>query len=139
MLVSRIMRNPVTTITPDTSVRTAAALMSEIKIGALPVCDGERLIGIITDRDIVVRWVSRMCVDCPVGVIMTPNVMTCTPDHSIEQAAHLMSGQQIRRLMVMDPLGKIAGIVTLGDIANDGNEDLAGQTLGEIVEQRGRY
>lgn len=139
MLVSRIMRHPVTTITPDTSVRTAATLMSEMDIGALIVCDGGLPVGIITDRDIVVRWASRTLADCPVTLLMTSDITTCTPDHAIKDAAHLMSNQQIRRIVVVDLAGKVVGIVTLGDIANDGSEELAGQTLGEIVERRGRY
>lgn len=136
MLVGRIMRQPVTVVTPDTSVRVAAALMSELCIGALPVCNDGVPLGIVTDRDIVVRWASKAAGDGTVEQIMTPNVVTCRDDQTIEQAAHLMADMQIRRLVVVDEFGKTAGIVTLGDIANDASEELAGQTLGEIVELR---
>ena len=136
MLVSRIMRKPVTTITLETSVQAAAALMGKLDIGVLPVCDNGRPVGIVTDLDIVVRWASNAVADTPIAPIMTPNVLTCRLDQTIEQAAYLMSDKQIRRLVVLDASDAIAGIVTLGDIANDANEVLAGETMGEIVEVR---
>ncbi len=139
MLVSCIMRTPVTTVTPNTSVRAAAALMGKLGLGVLPVCAMARPIGIITDRDIVIRWVPNAIGDGNIEPIMTPNVVTCRASYTVEQAAHLMSARQIRRLVVVDGFGDIAGMVTLGDIANDANELLAGQTLGEIVEARGGY
>lgn len=136
MLVSRIMRTPVTTITPDTSVRAAAALMAELGVGVLPVCAQGCPIGILTDRDIVIRWVPNAVADDSIKMIMTPKVVTCRIDQTIEQAAHLMSDIQIRRLVVVDESGKVAGMITLGDIANDASEELAGQALGEIIEER---
>ncbi len=136
MLVSRIMRKPVTVITPDTPVQAAAVLMANLEVGALPVCEEGHPVGIVTDRDIVVRWAIKPACDIPIGQIMTPRVATCLADQSIEQAAYKMSDLQIRRLVVLDGVGDIVGIVTLGDIANDACEELAGQTLGEIVELR---
>lgn len=136
MLVSRIMRKPVTMVTPDTSVRAAAALMAELDLGALPVCDQGRLVGMLTDRDIVIRWAHRTNADTTIAVIMTPRIVTCRADQTIEQAAYLMADRQIRRLVVVDSAGEIVGIITMGDIARDANEELAGQTLGEIVEAR---
>lgn len=136
MLVSRIMRKPVAIITPQTSVQTAAALMSNLNTGALPVCENGRPVGIITDRDIVVRWATTAGADCRIAPFMTPGVVTCRADQTVEQAAYLMSDLRIRRLVVLDAQGEIVGIVTLGDIANDASEELAGQTLGEIVEER---
>lgn len=139
MLVSRIMRTPVTTVTPDTSVRAAAALMGALRLGVLPVCRRGRPVGIVTDRDIALRWVPNAVADTEIAPIMTPHVVTCRPDHSVEQAARLMSDRQIRRLVVVDASDAIAGIVTLGDIANDASERLAGEALGEIVEARCGY
>lgn len=139
MLVSRIMHGPVTTITPDTSVRAAAALMGKLSIGALPVCEGGKPVGFITDRDIVVRWVSRINADDTVGPIMTRDLVSCDPDETVEKAAHIMSNAQVRRIVVLDASGEIVGILTLGDIAHYASEELAGQILGEIVERRDRY
>jgi len=139
MLVSRIMRTPVTTVTADTSVRAAAALMGALRLGVLPVCRRDRPVGIITDRDIAIRWVPNAIADTDIAPFMTPHVVTCRPDHSVEEAAYLMSAKQIRRLVVVNEAGGIAGMLTLGDIANDASETLAGQTLGEIVEARCGY
>lgn len=136
MLVSRIMRKPVAIITPDTSVQTAAALMANLNTGVLPVCDGGRPVGIITDRDIVVKWATKPVSDSRVAPIMTPSVVTCRADQTVEQAAYLMSDLRIRRLVVLDADDEVVGIVTLGDIASDASEELAGQTLGEIVDAR---
>ncbi|MEB8386987.1 CBS domain-containing protein [Rhodobacteraceae bacterium KMM 6894] len=136
MLVSRIMRSPVTTVTPDTPVQVAAGLMGALGIGALPVCAEGQLIGIVTDRDIVVRWFSCASVDGPVRQIMTGDVVTCRADQTIASAAWKMADLQIRRLPVLDADGALVGMLSLGDIANDASEEIAGQALGEIVELR---
>lgn len=137
MFVRQIMRHPVRTIKAQTSVKAAAALMGQFNIGALPVvCAQGHPVGFLTDRDIVIRWASDAACDSSVALIMTQAVVTCRSDHTVAQAAHLMSDKQIRRLVVLDDSHKIAGILSLGDIANDVDEVLAGQTLGEIVEQR---
>lgn len=136
MLISRIMRQPVTVVSPDTSVRAAAALMQKLNIGALPVCQAMRPIGLVTDRDIAIRWAPELMGDCPISRIMTPNAITCRDDQTIERVAHILSDAQIRRLIVVNGAGEIVGMATLGDIARDASEELAGQTLGEIVEDR---
>ncbi|QYX58674.1 CBS domain-containing protein [Roseovarius sp. SCSIO 43702] len=136
MLVNRIMRKPVTVITPDTPVQAAAALMAKLEVGALPICENGRLVGIVTDRDIVVRWAMKVVCDRPVSEIMTPRVATCLADQTVEQAAYLMSDLQVRRLVVLNGEEEVVGMLTVGDIANDVSEELAGQTLGEIVEAR---
>lgn len=136
MLVSAIMRTPVTTITAGMSVRAAAALMGELGVGLLPVCKGGCPIGVLTDRDIVTRWVPNAVADESVESVMTDHVVTCFNDQPIQEAAYLMANTQIRRLVVLSRAGDIVGIVTVGDIANDASEELAGQTLGEIVEKR---
>lgn len=134
--VGSIMRAPVTTIAPGTSVRAAAALMRELDIGVLPVCENGRPVGIVTDRDIAIRWVPDVVVDDSVGPLMTRGVETCRPDQTIVEVAYRMGDLQIRRIVVVDDSGAALGMVTLGDIANDASEEIAGQTLGEIVEAR---
>ncbi|MCK8465519.1 CBS domain-containing protein [Aliiroseovarius sp. S1339] len=136
MLVSCIMRTPVTTIGPGTSVRAAAALMAKLDLGVLPVCENGRPVGILTDRDIVIRWVPEAVADRHIAPIMTPAIVTCRVDQTVEQAAYVMSAKQIRRLVVVDDAGNLVGIISVDDIANDASEELAGQTLGEIVEVR---
>lgn len=136
MLVSRIMRKPLAIIAPETSVQTAAALMANLEVGGLLVCDNDRPVGFVTDRDIVVRWATKVGCDGPVAPIMTPSVVTCRADQTVEQAAYQMSDLRVRRLVVLGAEDQVVGIVTLGDIANDASEELAGQTLGEIVDAR---
>lgn len=134
--VERVMSRPVSTISPKTSVRAAAAMMKEHGLGFLPVCVDGRPVGLVTDRDIVARWVPLVVYDASVDSIMTPNVITCLASQSVREAAHIMGDRQIRRLVVLDDTGAVCGVLTLGDIANDVSEELAGQTLGEIVELR---
>ncbi|WP_324754218.1 CBS domain-containing protein [Roseovarius sp. Pro17] len=132
------MRTRVTTIGPNTSVRAAAALMGDRDIGMLPVCLRGKPIGIVTDRDLVIRLLSNLgpVSDVPVRKIMTRPVMVCRADCDIVQAARLMGEWQIRRLMVCDEGGRLVGVISLGDIARDASEELAGQALGETVECR---
>ena len=138
MLVHQIMQTRVTAIGPNTSVRAAAALMADRDVGVLPVCLRGKPIGIVTDRDLVIRLLSNLgpIADLPVRKIMTRPVMTCRADCDIVQAARLMGEQQIRRLMVCDEGGCLVGVISLGDIARDASEELAGQALGEMVECR---
>ena len=136
MFVKSIMRRPVTTVGPAASVRAVAALMKECDIGVVVVCEAEKVVGIVTDRDIVTRYLPNAVSDEPVAAIMTRGVATCRPGHTVREAANRMGDLQIRRLVVVDDAGIVAGIMSLGDIANDADEELAGQTLGEVVETR---
>ncbi|MFP7571392.1 CBS domain-containing protein [Marivita sp. S2033] len=130
------MRKPVTTVTPDTSVRAVAALMSKLDIGIVPVSDSGQLVGVVTDRDIVTRWCPRVRSDTSVAGIMTRSVATCRDDQTIQEVANRMGDLRLRRLLVLDAEDALVGIISLGDIANDASEEIAGQTLGEIVEMR---
>lgn len=138
MLVSQIMQTRVTSIGPDTSICAAAALMADRDIGALPVCEEGRPVGILTDRDLVIRLLSSLgrVSDRAVRTVMTCPVVTCRADQDVLYAARLMGARQIRRLIVCDSSGLLVGLVSLGDIARDASEELAGQGLGEIVECR---
>jgi CBS domain-containing protein len=137
MKIKNIMTPNVETIRPTCSVREAAEKMKQLEIGVLPVCDEERLLGIVTDRDIVLRCVSEGGDPghAVVEEIMSRNVITCAEDDSVEQAAHLMENYQIRRLVVLDANKKVVGIISLGDIAVDsGDEDLSGEVLTRVCE-----
>lgn len=136
MFVKSIMRRPVTTVGPAASVRAVAALMKECGIGVVVICEAEKVVGIVTDRDIVTRYLPNAVSDGPIAAIMTRDVATCRPEQTVREAAHRMGDLQIRRLVVVDDAGAVAGIMSLGDIANDADEELAGQTLGEVVETR---
>ena len=116
--VSDVMTSNVTVVGPDDSVQTAAALMSEQDVGSLPVCDGKRLKGMVTDRDIAVRAVaSGRGVDTPVSEVMTEEVIWCSEGDDIQDLLKRMGADQIRRIPVLDANRDLVGIVALGDLA----------------------
>ena len=138
MNVDRIMQRHVATVTPQTSVRAVAAVMETAETGFLPVCEGGRPVGVITDRDIVLRLMSKTgaATDVPVGEIMSKPVIGCRRADSVAHAAGIMGDHQVRRLLVLEEDGTLLGLVSLGDIARDASEVIAGEALGEIVECR---
>ncbi len=138
MGVTEIMQRSIAKVTSETSTRAAAALMEAADTGLLPVFEDGRLAGVITDRDLVVRLMSRSgtAADVPVGEIMSKPVVTCRATDSIEHAAGIMGDHQVRRLIVLDDSGELAGTVSVGDIARDASEITAGEVLGEVVEFR---
>lgn len=137
-LVGQIMQRRVTFLGPSTSVRAAAALMADRDIGMLPVCRAGKPVGVVTDRDLVVRLLPHLgpIGDRPVRAVMSCPVVTCRAEDDVIAAARLMGRYQIRRLVVCDGTGLLTGVVTLADIARDVSEELAGQALGETVEWR---
>ncbi|WP_281858647.1 CBS domain-containing protein [Litoreibacter halocynthiae] len=138
MLVSKIMQTRVSVVSPNTSVRAAAALMLDRDIGMLPVCKDHIPVGIVTDRDLVMRLLSdaEPGLEQPVSAVMTSHVLSCRADQDVVAVARVMGDAQVRRLVVCDCIGRLVGVVSLGDIARDASEELAGQALGEIVECR---
>jgi CBS domain-containing protein len=122
---------------PDT-IHKAAALMHVHDIGSLPVIDGRNPVGMLTDRDLVLRVLCSDPQTCAltVGEIMSPRLITCDAHQSVTEAAAIMGDAQIRQLLVVDDAGEPVGMLSLGDIAEHVSEKLAGQALGEIVEAR---
>jgi CBS domain-containing protein len=137
MKVSDVMSRAVDVIRPDSTLDEAAERMRRLDIGPLPVCDGDRLVGMITDRDITVRATaeSRDPVTTRVSEIMTPEVVFTYDDEDVKQAAKLMEDHQLRRLVVLNREKKLVGIVSLGDLAVETKDDkLKGQVLEEISQ-----
>ncbi|RKP55596.1 CBS domain-containing protein [Cohnella endophytica] len=136
-MVSEVMTKNVKFCKPHDSVTTAAKIMREINCGSVPVCEGNKVIGMITDRDIVINCVadgkdcnSVHCHDC-----MTTNVITCSPEMDVHECARLMAEHQIRRIPVVRN-GEMIGICAIGDLARINiyaNE--AGEALSQISEQ----
>ncbi len=125
MKVKDIMTKNVAYINPDTSVTEAAQLMQKHNVGSIPVCDKSGVIGLLTDRDIVVRNVAHGTDphSTPVKNVMTSKVTTVTPEMDIEQVTGIMSRSQIRRVPVVEN-NMLVGIVALGDIATDSRSDM---------------
>jgi CBS domain-containing protein len=117
--ISEVMTRGVETIRPDESLQRAAQVMDELNVGALPVCDGERLVGMITDRDITVRATAAGMEPAQhrVSEVMTSQTRWCTEDQSTDEVMRQMGDVQIRRLPVLDAEQRVVGIVSLGDLA----------------------
>lgn len=130
MTIREIMTENVKVVRPDASIAEAARMMREADIGALPVCDGERIQGIVTDRDIVIHGLAEgNDGGMPVSEVMSSDVECVSENDSIEEAAEKMEKLQIRRLLVLDEEKKLRGMVSLGDISKNVHERKAGQTL----------
>lgn len=136
MKLKDIMTKEVATLHAEDTVQAAAHLMKQYNIGSVPVCSGEEVIGIITDRDIAVRSVAEgeNFKNQKVREIMTSNPVIVNQEMDIHDAARIMSERQIRRLPVVDKKN-IVGIISLGDIAVESNlHDNAGEALSNISE-----
>ncbi|KQQ96700.1 CBS domain-containing protein [Massilia sp. Leaf139] len=131
--IQDIMTRDVQTISPQETVQRAAQLMDELNVGAIPVLDGEQLVGMITDRDITVRSVAagQNPVTTKVNEVMSIDVRTCTPNQSVDEVLAQMGDVQIRRIPVLDEASKVIGIVSLGDVATKHSADVD-RTLDEI-------
>ncbi len=121
---------------PDDSVVTAALLMSREDVGAAPVAENDQLVGMVTDRDIVIRGIAegRDINEVKVGEIMSGAVYYCYDDQEVEDVAANMGEMQVRRMPVVDRDKRLVGMVTLGDLARQtpgGN--IAGEALAEIA------
>lgn len=120
-------KDPVT-VPSSTTLTEAADLMRKHNIGLLPIVDNGQFVGVITDRDIVIRGVARGRIDCAVGSISSSNVASLVPGDDDVKAASLMSSSDVRRLPVIDG-GRLVGIVSVGDLAVRANAQLAGEVI----------
>jgi CBS domain-containing protein len=140
MQVSQVMSNDVKVASPDQSIRDAARLMAQLDCGALPVGENDRLVGIITDRDIAIRAVAAgKSADTKVREIMSAEVKYCFDDDDLDEVALNMADIKVRRLPVINHEKRLVGIVSLGDIAlTDGAGD-ASSALSGISEPGGEH
>src|ERR687896_1361050 len=134
MYIRDVMTPNPRTVSPDDSIQSAARIMRDEDTGAVPVVDNGRAVGIITDRDIVVRAVADGELNRPVRDIVSGDVVTARPDMSTKEAAQLMSDHQVRRLPVVEN-DRLVGIVSIGDLAvKEGKDGRTGDTLQAISE-----
>ena len=130
MKVSEVMTRDVQTVRPDQPVQEAASFMLDADAGSIPVTDGDRLVGMITDRDIAVRGVAKgHGPDTPVREIMSGDVVCARVDDDVEEVAVRMSEAQVRRLPVLDNEERLCGIVSLGDLAREADDECAEEAL----------
>ncbi|MBU0828142.1 MAG: CBS domain-containing protein, partial [Gammaproteobacteria bacterium] len=132
--VSDVMTRGVRTLSPTDTLTAAAQAMQELDVGSIPVCDGVRLVGMVTDRDIVVRGVAQERVNVSLQDVMSEGLLYCHEDDTVPSAMESMRRQQVRRLPVVDKDKRLVGIVTLGDVAIKGDEGDAGDALRWISE-----
>ena len=140
MKISEVMTREVKTVRPDQTAKEAASFMLSEDAGSMPVSDGDRLVGMITDRDIAVRGVAKgHGPDTPVRELMTDEVICVREDDDVEEVATKMSQAQVRRLPVIDASEKLCGIVSLGDLARQTDDQSAEQALEGVSQPNGQH
>ena len=141
MKVSEVMSRKVEIASPDDSIQRAAQMMARIDAGILPVGEGDRLVGMVTDRDIAIRGVGagRSPTETPVNEVMTREVKYCFEDDDVTDVAANMAQLQIRRLPVLNREKRMTGIISLGDIARDHEPGEAGSALQHISRKGGQH
>jgi CBS domain-containing protein len=139
MKVRDIMTSRVTSARPEDTIATAAKRMADEDVGSLPVTDDGKVIGMVTDRDIAVRGVAgAISSQSELRRIMSQDVITCSPEESVEDVLERMSNEQVRRLPVCGPSGNLVGIVALADAAHRApDKSEVGEALDEICEPAG--
>ena len=136
MKLKEIMSDNVEVIHPGDTLQTAAEKMRDRDIGFLPVCDGERLIGVLTDRDLITRALADGLESKAIlgRDLVTSPAIYCFDDQSVDEAAKLMHDNQIRRLVVLSREKQMVGVISLGDLAMSASDKLTGDVLQSVSE-----
>lgn len=139
MRVSEAMTRDVRVATPGQPIRDVARMMAEIDAGAMPVGENDRLIGMITDRDIAVRAVAQgKGPDTPVREVMSTEVLYCYEDDELDRVAKNMGDVQVRRLPVVNRDKRLVGIVSLGDLAKN-EKEAGGKAVSGVSKPGGQH
>ena len=140
MKISELMTTQVQTVGADQTIREAAGFMLRAEAGSIPVTDGDRVIGIITDRDIAVRGVAEGRDHATlVRDVMSDGVVCARDDDDVEEVAERMSREQVRRLPVLDAEERLVGIISLGDLARETSGEPAQQALEGVSQPGGEH
>jgi CBS domain-containing protein len=139
MKVKEIATRKPQVIHPDAMICEAAQMMKKHDIGMLPVCEGQRVVGILTDRDLAIRAVGEGCdpQTTKVSSVMTEGFTYCFDDQEIEEAARTMEEKQIRRIAVLNREKQLVGVASLGDFALRSNHERLPEEILERVSQPG--
>jgi CBS domain-containing protein len=134
--VADVMTRGVRTMSPNDTMQLAAQAMDELNVGVVPVCDGDRLCGMVTDRDITVRGVAQGCnpASTPLRDVMSSDPLWCFDDEPLEHAIHQMRDAQVRRLPVIDHDRHLVGILSLGDVSATASSSEVAEALACISE-----
>jgi len=140
MKVSKCMTRDVQLVSPTHTIRDAARMMAELDAGALPVQQDDRLVGMITDRDIAVRAVAQgKSPDSPVRDVMSREVLYCFDDQEIEDVARNMGEVKVRRLPVVNRDKRLVGIISIGNLALKEEQTLTGSAVADISKHGGLH
>ena len=135
MQVKDVMTRGAEVVRPDATLQEAANKMKSLDVGPLPVCDGDKIIGMLTDRDITVRATAKGLdpKQTRVQEVMSKELITCLEDQDVKEAAELMQSKQIRRVPILNKDKRLVGMLSLGDLAHRTQDSkLAGKTLEEV-------
>jgi CBS domain-containing protein len=140
MKVKQAMTSEVRVASPEQTIREAAQLMAELDAGALPVAENDRLVGMITDRDIAVRAVAEgLPADTPISAIMSREVLYCFEDQALDDVARNMGQVQVRRLPVVNRDKRLVGIVSFADLARTEQPTTVGRAVSHVSEPGGKH
>ena len=136
MAIRDLMTSNPATLEPSSTVADAAKVMASEDVGPVPIVEGERLVGMVTDRDLVVRVIAegRDPNSTTLGEIASSDLVTIQPDTELEEATRLMSQHQVRRLPVVEEDGRLIGVVAQADVAQAGDDSQTGQLVQDISE-----
>ena len=136
--VAEVMTREVQVVSPEESLQRAAQLMGELDVGALPVFNGEQLVGMVTDRDITIRGTAAGLPphETHINEVMTPDIRWCFEDQPLDEVMIQMADSQVRRIPVLshDDQRKLVGIVSLGDVATKTRGDAQKHDVEQVVE-----
>lgn len=140
MRCDEIMKSRPECLEPGATIRDAATKMRDHNVGFLPVCDQDRVLGVITDRDLVVRCLADdHGADEPVHQVMTTQIVACRPDDDVRRAEQLMGQAQKSRILVTDAQGRLVGVISLSDIAQvDDDAESVARTMREVTDRETR-
>lgn len=140
MKVNAAMTTGVRVVGPSQTIREAAQLMSDEDIGSLPVGENDRLIGMITDRDVAVRAVAQgLGPETPIRVVMSKEVLYCFEDEELEDAAQNMGAVQVRRLPVLSRDKRLVGVLSIGDLSRQHDPHHVGNAVAQISSPGGAH
>src|SRR5688500_13397044 len=136
MLARDLMTKNVECLTPETAISLVARTMKSLDIGFVPICENDRLIGTVTDRDIVLRGIAdgKDMRNCTARDVMTSEVLWCYEDQTADEVAAFMADEEIRRVLVLDRSKRLTGVISIGDLAKRGEEAKAGEAIGDIAD-----
>lgn len=140
MRCEKIMKRDVECVSPQDTVQTAAKRMRDENVGFLPVCDaGEEVLGTVTDRDLAIRVLAEgQAATTLINDVLTREVIACHPEDDLRKAEELMSKHQKSRIMCIDASGRLVGVISLSDIAQQESGTRASQTLRNVSEREAR-